>query len=207
MLIFDIGANIGLFTDKCLEMYPECRVILIEPNKDLCNFLHEKYKNNKNIKIIERVVASKDDEEIDFFISNADTISTSSLDWINNSRFTNHYIWMDPIKIKTITIDRLIFDYGKPDLIKVDVEGFEFEVFKGLSNKVNEICFEWAEETFNNTLNSVKLLENLGYNSFGYIYNDEYLKKPEIYSEWSLCDLNTLIKNNSKELWGTIWVK
>jgi len=104
-------------------------------------------------------------------------------------------------------LDELISEYGKPNLIKIDVEGFEYEVLCGLKTKVDEICFEWAEETFSNTLKCITILEELGYNSFGYIYADDYLVRPPKYSDWNSCDLIGLIKENSKRLWGTIWVK
>ena len=47
----------------------------------------------------------------------------------------------------TITIDKLIQEYGTPELIKIDVEGGEFECLSSLTQKVNNICFEWASET------------------------------------------------------------
>ena len=42
------------------------------------------------------------------------------------------------------TLDNLIAIYGKPTFIKIDVEGFEHEVLKGLSQNVKFISFEYT---------------------------------------------------------------
>ena len=70
---------------------------------------------------------------------------------MKNSRFSAHH-FADPIKVKTITLNTLILEYGIPDLIKVDVEGFEYEVFRSLTHKIEEVCWEWVEEEFDNVI-------------------------------------------------------
>jgi len=206
-LIFDIGANRGLFTDKCLNNYPNIKIILIEPNPSLFNFLREKYKTNTNIIVLNYIVSQNFDEVIDFHISNADTISTASKDWINSSRFTNHYKWNQTIQVLSTNLDKLINDYGEPNLIKIDVEGYEYEVISGLSKKTNEICFEWAEEQYEKINKTCNYLITLGYNDFGYIEGDEYLVKPTIYTSWADSQIHKNIDPNRKEKWGMIWVK
>ena len=42
------------------------------------------------------------------------------------------------------TLDQLIRSYGVPSFIKIDVEGYELEVLKGLTSSVNMISFEYA---------------------------------------------------------------
>lgn len=206
VLIFDIGANRGFFTDTCLRTYNNLKIVTIEPNINLYNFLLDKYKNNQSVLLLPNVVAENNDQLIDFFISNSDTISTAEMDWITKSRFSNDHSWGEPIKIKSVSLDFLIQKYGTPDLIKIDVEGYELEVIKGLKNKQREICFEWAEEQYEKINETCKYLKNLGYENFGFIDGDAYLKKPEKYTSWENCEIHKNINPNRKERWGMIWV-
>lgn len=205
-LIFDIGANIGNFTKKCLELHPKCKIISIEPNVELFNKLSERF-DRENVIVISDLVSEKNGEEIDFYISNADTISTASVDWIENSRFSKNYKWSSAIKKQTINLDFLIEKYGNPDLIKIDVEGYELEVIKGLNTKQKDLCFEWAEEQYDNINKSCEHLYKIGYRDFGFIYGDDYLKKPEKYSSWNNCEIHKDINSSRKDKWGMIWVK
>ncbi len=54
-------------------------------------------------------------------------------------------------KVEITTLDNLIKKYGVPKLIKIDVEGFEKKVLKGLSKKIKFISFEFSGNTFNET--------------------------------------------------------
>jgi hypothetical protein len=47
------------------------------------------------------------------------------------------------LKVPVTTLDTAIKDFGKPALCKIDVEGFEVEVLKGLSTPINTITIEY----------------------------------------------------------------
>lgn len=206
-LIFDIGANRGLFADKCLSMYNDVKIILIEANPDLINFLESKYVNNDKVKILNCLISNEPDKMIDFYISNNyDVVSTASLGWINESRFTNNCRWDKVVKIKSKTIDNLIDEFGNPDLIKIDVEGYEYEVIQGMTKKQKDVCFEWAEEKYEDANNCCNYLEKLGYKNFGYILSDNYMVKPNIFTKWSESSFHKIINKDRKMNWGMIWV-
>jgi len=207
ILVFDIGANRGQFSDKCLNYYNNLKIISVEANPTLFTLLKNKYINDNRITVLGNVVSTKEGELIDFYVSNADTISTAEKDWITKSRFSDSYRWSPPIKVESVSLDYLIKIYGNPDLIKVDVEGYELDVIKGLSSKQKEICFEWAEEQYDKINKTCEHLINIGYNQFGFIDGDDYLVKPIKYSEWKDSDFHTNINPDRKVRWGMIWVK
>ena len=198
-LAFDIGCNIGKYTLALLdEGYS--KVISVDPNPHLFNIQDER---------VVRVFGACSDKNtiIPFYFSNADTISTASIDWVKNSRFANQYKW-EKYSVESTTIDSLVAQFGIPNHIKIDVEGYEETVLKGMSKKyADEICFEWAEEEGDSAVRCVEYLKNLGYEKFGFIFSDTYLKKPENY--YDLDDFKKIFEydKNRKTEWGMIWAK
>ena len=203
MLFFDIGANVGLWA---LHNYtPETRIISVEAS---LNTAHQLIKNcnGKNIVCLNYAVTSSPEALIDFFECAANTISTLDEKWLNDptSRFYKQYPYRK-VQVRTITIDRLISEYGVPDILKVDVEGAENIVLKSLTQQVRTICFEWASEWNEKTIDAINHLASLGYQKFHIQTEDKYTYRPPTYE---LNREQTIESLNSKLLkidWGMIW--
>ena len=231
-LIFDIGFNVGEFTQTCFNKYKECSVIAVEANPNLCNAVSQHFFTNYNFSLLNNLASNKEGEEIDFYIShNATGVSTASTEFMENSRFTkgskhlgeNSINWAAPIKVQSTTVDAMIERYGMPDLIKIDVEGYELNVLSGLTQKANDICFEWHEEERDNLYKILEHLQSIGYTQFGVIgyfeegdifpkatfsdKGDPYLEYPKNFYSLDELELNKLINPERRVNYGMFFAK
>lgn len=141
-IYFDAGANHG---NRILPIINEgFKIIAIEPQKNCIKILKKKFGDQ--ITIVPKGLAEKEETKT-MYISNVDTITSFSKDFIEatqeSGRFSE-YNWDKEEKIEMTTLDHLIKTYGKPKFIKIDVEGFEYEVLKGLSQPIDYISFEYT---------------------------------------------------------------
>jgi FkbM family methyltransferase len=206
-IAFDIGANIGQTADILLPNYD--KIICFEPNPSLVLFLKSKFKDNNKI-VIENLALSDKNEIKKFNISNCHVLSTFSDDWIYNSRFSNNYSWNSKIDVQTTTLDEIINKYGIPYFIKIDVEGYEQEVFKGFTKTLNDtyFSFEWAEEQYVKINKTIDYLHNLGYNNFFYTYEDVLINLENItWDLWENLSIHKDIDISRKDRWGMIYFK
>ena len=144
--------------------------------------------------------------DIKFYHADTDTLSTLNKDWLTNpvSRFYN--IKYREIICKTKTIDDLILQYGNPNLIKIDVEGGEYECIKSLTQKVDNLCFEWASETNDITYKCLDYLLTLGFTKFFIQNGDNYTFTPNNIDYEDISSIKTkLSKTIMKKDWGMIW--
>jgi FkbM family methyltransferase len=140
-LCFDIGANIGNRVGIFLNL--GAKVVAVEPQKKCQEELIRKFGNR--IVLIKKGLGSKEGTA-EFFESNAHTLSSFSLDWINSvkrNRF-KEYTWQSSGQIELTTLDSMILTYGNPDFVKIDVEGYESEVLKGLTKELKCLSFEYT---------------------------------------------------------------
>ncbi|MCP4001326.1 MAG: FkbM family methyltransferase [Gammaproteobacteria bacterium] len=165
-LVFDIGANVGNRTKIFLKM--KNKVLAVEPQDDCLEILHRFYGKNSDLTILDNVVGPNEGEA-ELMISDANTLSTLSQDWIqdvkNSGRFAD-YSWNGSKTTGMKTLDQLISKYGIPAFIKIDIEGFEYEALKGLTQPVNNISIEFTPECLKTTINCIDHLESLAQGAY-----------------------------------------
>jgi FkbM family methyltransferase len=173
-LCFDVGANVGKKTDLFLSL--GAKVVCIEPQANCIDTLSEKFKDNKNVKIINTALGEKEDE-LDIFISPSDTVSTMSRDFIETTsleRFKG-IVWDKKEKVKVTTLDNIISRYGLPYYCKIDVEGYELEVLKGLTKKIKFISVEFTPELKNKTFECISAIDKIAEYEYNYSEGESHL--------------------------------
>lgn len=200
-LAFDIGCNVGKYTEKLLEAGYD-KVIAVDPNP----FLFPE-RGQKVVREFKCVSDSKE-EYIPFYVCDqTHTISSANKKWTTDSRFVREYSWRE-YKVLPISIDKLVEFYGTPSHIKIDVEGYELNALKSMSKAYSdEICFEWAEELGEEALQCVDYLFDLGYRRFGFLITDPYLQEPDEYYRIEKFKQIFKYDKDRKDLWGMIWAK
>jgi len=151
-LCFDVGAHLGVKVEALLEA--GARVVAIEPEPTCIGALTEKFASHPRVDLVKRGVAAQPGRAT--LHRRPDTLSMTSLreDW--------GYGAVESVEIELTTLDGIIQAFGVPKYIKVDVEGFETEVFKGLTRHVPLISFEFHLEELERARSCLSLLSQLG---------------------------------------------
>ena len=144
----DLGANIGAILVPLALRRPDIKIIAVEAAPWVFRYLKENVvlNNLKNVKLVNKALFDKDGVELDFF-SPHDKFGKGSLSPVFSR---------EAVKVTTTKVDSLIREYNFPqvDVVKLDVEGFEYFVFKGATEMLASpvpprIVFEfvdWAEK-------------------------------------------------------------
>lgn len=187
MLCFDIGANRGDFALAALNQ--GYRVIALEPAPRAFSQLVGNFIYNPHVTPLRMAVSGSNDQTVEFFEAEEDGLSTLNLDWLTKESMPYAGKPYRTIRATTITIDKLAEIYGVPDLIKIDVEGAEWSVFKGLSSKMGTIAFEWTWATWEEHLEQLQYLKHGGYTEVAPQFIEHHCQEPERWYDIHTFDL------------------
>ena len=119
-VIYDCGANIGM---SCLYFsinYPGSKIKAFEADPTIAKILNENlHRNNiRNVEVIDKAVWINNDG-VQMSLEGADGASI----------FSN----TNPVKIPSVRLKDMIEKESKIDMLKIDIEGAEYEVLKDCS--------------------------------------------------------------------------
>lgn len=163
-VVFDVGAHVGGRTGVFLTL--GARVVAVEPDGSSLEALRRDFGANDRVTIVPMAVADKVGEADLFLCSEASTLTTMSRDWMTG-RFAN-YEWDRVERIQTTTLDALVAEHGVPAFCKIDVEGFELDVLRGLSRPVPALSIEFVSENLDAVHKCLDRLESIGFSEFNY---------------------------------------
>lgn len=181
-LIFDIGSNNG--DDIQYYLHKADLVVAVEANPKLCNLISKRF--NKEIKdkrlFIENAAISDCNNKETIFYINKKNDHVSSIVPELHDQSNNLENW-ERLTVKTITFIDLLNKYGKPDYIKIDIEGADNIFLTQLLNSKFKPKYISAE--CHNLDVFSTLSEKLEYKTFNLVEGwnvDKIYKKKRIFS-------------------------
>jgi len=202
-LVFDIGANVGPRVKVFLHL--GCRVIAVEPQAFCAAVLKRAFGSQitmKNCAISDSVGTA------DFYVGETQVLSTMSEEWmrrtVESGRFAGHR-WEPARTVQTTTLDVLCNEFGRPAFVKIDVEGHEEPVLRGLSVPIRLVSFEFTSENMRAAFACLDRLEQIG----SYRFNYSSFESMEFQlAEWAgLADIRAHLSGVGDGGWGDVYAQ
>ena len=139
-VIYDVGASNGCWSRNCLETFPAARYFCVEPQEEHAPALERLHRECPNVTYWQGCLGANTQKMI--FHADGDGSSLLPGHW-GNSYGTQREVTVE-------SLDWLI-EQGvcpQPDLIKLDVQGYELEVLKGAAAALKNVSMIIAEASF-----------------------------------------------------------
>ena len=156
-VVYDLGANVGVFTMWSLRAK---QIYSFEPTNYLIPHLYETFHiHHPRVVIFDKAITGK--HEIKQFNMGRHSVGNSLYTDIDNP---------NAVDVQCINIEQFIQENGlqQPTLMKVDIEGSEYEMFDSISDEFIKSVPTWIVEFHYNYENKaeeiIHRLLNLGFN-------------------------------------------
>ena len=153
-IMIDVGSHQGEFITRFLNFKKIKRFYCFEPNKILFKKLYKQYKNNKKISLYSTALG--DNKSVKkLFLSNLTYNSTmSSFNKKSNYLKFKNLLIKDQNNFRYLNVNQNTFNNFfkykniKKSFLKLDVEGYEYNVLIGANKKIKEVKYILIEHQF-----------------------------------------------------------
>ena len=168
-VIFDVGANEGQKTDIFLRL--GAKVVAVEPDERNQSILKQNFLSyrfiKKSVVIVGKALSDQNGAETMWIDEPGSAKNTLNPKWVetlrtDSSRFGKSLEFGQNKEVETVTLEELIRSQGLPFYVKIDVEGYEAVVLRGLRSPVRYLSFEVNLPEFRpEALECIEFLENV----------------------------------------------
>lgn len=168
-IVYDLGANIGAFT-KWVTFYNPKSIYSFEPTPSLYKDLLKTFEHNSNVNVLDLAITNTN-KLINFYSFTEDTSNTlieTPIENIIPEKFNGI------IEVQGINLEEYVKKHNLPlpTLLKIDIEGSEYDFFENTSNdffiNISQMIIEFHHnssgiEKLDKINTIIKRFLNLGY--------------------------------------------
>lgn len=162
--IVDVGANIGLWVEYVKNVCNYKKIYAVEPNLKALDILNESYSESEDIVVVNKAM-SNFNGEMQFYVDNENSTISSAIQYGS----LNNYYTVPSVTFKTFL---KTYNIEKVNLLKVDIETGEYDLFSSLDEEdfksIDNILVEYhliAGRSYDiDVKNLISTLEKVGYN-------------------------------------------
>ena len=130
-VVWDIGANVGFFTEKFAETVGDSgQVVAFDPSPGCASHLQDKFTDHDNV-VVEPLGITDTIGQFEFSVG-SETDPTGG--------FNRQGAIAETFSVSTTTVDQYCLEHKSrtPNYIKLDVEGYEFEAIAGMEKLLSD---------------------------------------------------------------------
>lgn len=174
-LIFDVGANMGRKSFIFLKLTK--KVIAFEPSLTLYQFLKKRFEK-ENIILFNCALGSSVSTLELFVVEDNEaynSLNKKHIELTATKRGIANKTNVKAIKVQVDMLENFVQRFGLPKYIKIDVEGYEYEVIKGLKTAVPLLSFEVNLPEFRQeAIDTIAYLQTLSSNKYAYNFTSGF---------------------------------
>lgn len=181
-LVFDIGAHVGDRTGSFLRL--RASVVALEPQPRVFRALRLLYGACERATLIQSAAGDAVGELPLHLNTQNPTVATVAPAFINASQGAPGWEgqnWDSRVLVPVTTLDALIARHGRPNFVKIDVEGHEQAVLTGLNTALPLLSFEFTMIQLKMAHACLDRLDALGHYEFNISFGEEHALQ---YDSW-----------------------
>lgn len=203
-ICFDVGANVGNRTKVFHRI--GAIVVAVEPQVPCVRVLDAAFGGDDRVRLVQSALGAEEGEAC-IRICDMDVLSSLSDHWIGQVSKSGRFPraeWGRAQKCRVTTLDALIKQYGVPSFVKIDVEGYEHQVLRGLTTPVKRLSFEFTPETFETASSCLEYLDGLGFAAYNFSSDESLTFAGEWMARDGLMQVLESFRGNHTA-WGDIY--